>query len=370
MSSTALRAWPVAELEAFVASQAGELLALRHELDETNRGVLALYAELDGKFRALCAKAYTGICLLDAGGRIIDANPALLSLLRRDMPGVMGRRIGDFVAPDWAGDLASPMSSAWHAEFPLIDAVGARVYVEWSISPFVEEGVSMAMATDVSERVLNRFSQGDSASTRTRGGLGLGLSIVNHLVTLHGGTIVTISRGAGFGARFDVRFPMLQPPAAAISPQAFDAAFVDDLPADLLAGLRILVVDDDQDALANLEIVLADRGARVEVANDFDSGLAKLESFGPDLLLSDIGMPGKDGHALMRHLRRSDGPGKHVPAIALTSFSRQQDVALALAAGFDAHCAKPLRPLELLRVIARVAHLDRRPRAGPPIGMD
>ena len=96
------------DLAATVAVQAAELAALRQELADTNRGVVALYAELDDKFRALYVKAHGGICLLDAQGRIVDANPALLRLLRRDLQAVLGRRVSDFVAPDWVDGLASP----------------------------------------------------------------------------------------------------------------------------------------------------------------------------------------------------------------------------------------------------------------------
>jgi PAS domain S-box-containing protein len=552
MSSLALR--PAHDLAATVALQAAELAALRQELADTNRGVVALYAELDDKFRTLYAKARGGICLLDADGLIIDANPALLALLRRDLDGVVGRRVSDFVAPDWVDGLASPAATAWQAEFPLVDAAGARVHVEWSVSPFVEEGMRIAMATDVSERVLihqarlellereqtarreaerisrlkddliavlshelrtplnaimgwthvllqqgatdatlrglqaierngkaqarliadildmssinmdklqlvhewcdpvevvrsaledlrepaakrgvelasllapslrpihadmgrlrqviwnlvgnaikfcekggrveialadspdalclsiadngrgiaaeflpylfDRFSQGEGTAIRTRGGLGLGLAIVKHLVELHGGTIAASSAGLGQGARFDIRLPTVQSRDELDAPPAGSRfALTDDLAADMLQGVKILLVDDDRDGLAVLEIVLADRGARVEVATDAEGGLRRVAEFEPDVVLSDIGIPGGDGYTLMREIRRTEPAGRRVPAIALTAFSRKQDVDQALAAGFDAHCAKPLRPLELLRTIARVARLSER----------
>ena len=156
MTSPVLVHRPALDLAAIVALQAAELAALRQELTDTNRGVVALYAELDGRFRSLYAKARGGICLLDAGGRIVDANPALLALLRRDLAGVVGRRVsGTSWRPGTAVDgVAAPAAADWQAEFPLVDAAGARVHVEWSVSPFSEDGMSMAMATDVSERVL------------------------------------------------------------------------------------------------------------------------------------------------------------------------------------------------------------------------
>jgi len=214
--------------------------------------------------------------------------------------------------------------------------------------------------------LFERFSQGEAAATRTRGGLGLGLSIVKHVVELHGGTIVASSAGAGQGARFDIRLPVSHLLADALAPAAVAlGAFQSDLPSDLLAGMKVLLVDDDRDGLAALEIVLADRGAQVAIAADVDGGLRRMAAFAPDLLLSDIGMAGKDGYALMREIRRTEPPGRRMPAIALTAFSRSHDVDQALAAGFDAHCAKPLRPLELLRLIARVLRLHERGAAPP-----
>jgi CheY-like chemotaxis protein len=184
------------------------------------------------------------------------------------------------------------------------------------------------------------------------------LSIVKHLVELHGGTIVASSAGPGLGSRFDIRLPAQQAQDGAAAPLTGTLAVAqDDLSVDLLGGIKILLVDDDRDGLAALEIVLVDRGARVEIATDVDGGLRRMAEFAPDILLSDIGMPGKDGYALMREIRRAEPPGRRVPAIALTAFSRQQDLDQALAAGFDGHCAKPLRPLELLRLIARVTRL-------------
>ena len=175
------------------------------------------------------------------------------------------------------------------------------------------------------------------------------------------------ARGWSLGSRFDIRLPTLAAPGGV---HALDAdagpALSDDLPADMLAGLKILLVDDDRDGLAVLEIVLADRGAHVEIATDVEGGLRRMADFAPDLVLSDIGMAGRDGYALMREIRRTEAPGRRVPAIALTAFSREQDVEQALAAGFDAHCAKPLRPLELLRTIARVTREPARDLAAKP----
>ena len=210
-----------------------------------------------------------------------------------------------------------------------------------------------------------RFSQGDSARSRSHSGLGLGLSIVKHLVELHRGTVIASSPGVGLGSRFDVHLPATHEPLAAGrkgGPDSMRGELDDDRPEVRLDGIRILVVDDDNDALAVLQIILADRGAQVEIARNYEEALRRLASFRPDVLLSDVGMPGKDGHALLREVRRMEPGHAHVPAIALSAFARDQDVVQALAAGFDAHSAKPLRPRELIRLISELARLHG-PRA-------
>ncbi len=132
-----------------------------------------------------------------------------------------------------------------------------------------------------------------------------------------------------------------------------------------LDGLEIVVVDDDSDASGMLQIILSDRGARVRVASGVDEALRLFESAWPDVLVSDIGMPGRDGYDLIREVRQKQSAldaatRPRLAAIALTSFSRPQDRAQALAAGFDQHCAKPLRPLNLVQQIAHSVEAMRR----------
>jgi len=226
------------------------------------------------------------------------------------------------------------------------------------------------IAPDFLPFVFDRFAQSDAASNRQRGGLGLGLSIVKQLVEAHGGSVAVASAGLGQGARFDVRLPA-EPGARIVDdsvPSAFGTLDAPEGAEATLAGLRLLVVDDDPDANAMLRIILSDRGALVHAATDVDGALALLESVRPDVLVSDIGMPGKDGYDLIREVRRREAAqaaegrphtARHLPAIALTSFAREQDREQAAASGFDAHCAKPLRPLNLVQQIRQL--LDRRP---------
>jgi PAS domain S-box-containing protein len=217
--------------------------------------------------------------------------------------------------------------------------------------------------------VFDRFAQSDAASNRQRGGLGLGLSIVKQLVEAHGGAVSAQSAGVGRGATFEVWLPA-EEASAVPDDEGPDSAHGALDPLDLstasLEGLHLLVVDDDPDASAMLRIILSDRGALVQSAADVDGALRLLAAQRHDALISDIGMVGKDGYDLIREVRRremlvaADGGAArrpHLPAIALTSFTREQDRAQALAAGFDAHCAKPLRPLTLVQQIRHL--LDR-----------
>lgn len=208
--------------------------------------------------------------------------------------------------------------------------------------------------------VFDRFMQSDAGSTRHRGGLGLGLSIVKQLVEAHGGTVSVSSAGTGQGAAFEVRLPLESPLGHAGDDD--DTAEAEDSGSSVfdagqpheaeLGGVNVLVVDDDRDATAMLQIILSDRGAIVRTAHDHDAALRALATSEVDVLVSDIGMPGRDGYDLVRELRRRELlTRRHLPAIALTSFSRRQDQDQATAAGFDAHCAKPLRPHRLIRII-------------------
>jgi PAS domain S-box-containing protein len=216
--------------------------------------------------------------------------------------------------------------------------------------------------------VFDRFMQSDVGRNRQHGGLGLGLSIVKQLVEAHGGQVQVHSAGLGQGALFEVRLPR-EGEATRAEPPGSAADAANDAPDSLLsplnegdtleaplAGLRLLVVDDDADASGMLQIILRDRGAAVRVAGSSAQALNALQEEAFDVLISDIGMPGKDGYDLVRELRALElETGRHLRAIALTSFTRGQDEAHARAAGFDAHCPKPLRPLNLVGLVARLA---------------
>ena len=216
-----------------------------------------------------------------------------------------------------------------------------------------DEGVGIA--PEFLGLLFDRFTQGDSASNRRHGGLGLGLSIVKHLAELHGGTVDAHSAGLGRGARFEVVLPegltSDRPRREPGAPESLEAEVT------ALAGLDILVVEDDPDAREMLTMILVERGAHVSAVTSAAEGLARLGAGRrPDLLVSDIGMAGQDGYDFIRTVRQRerDGGVARLPAIALTAFARPQDRDTALAAGFDAHCSKPLRPHLLVAAIGRL----------------
>jgi signal transduction histidine kinase len=208
------------------------------------------------------------------------------------------------------------------------------------------------VAPDFLPHLFDRFTQGDAPGNRRHGGLGLGLSIVKHLVDLHGGEVAASSAGPGQGARMEVTLPTQ--PAADAEPAEPETPESDFGALEALHGIDVLVVEDDREAVEMMTLVLAERGARVRTAPDCDTALQAVQQRWPDVLVSDIGLPGRDGYELVRQLRRLQGErGARLPVIALTAFARAEDRQKSLEAGFDLHLAKPLKPHVLLSAIAR-----------------
>ena len=211
--------------------------------------------------------------------------------------------------------------------------------------------------------IFDRFRQADSSTTRQHGGLGLGLAIVRHLVELHGGTVHAESAGEGRGATIKVRLPILPLRIAdfGLRNKELDEESAGPNPkSEILSGLRVLVVDDEPDARELMKAALESRGAAVITAGDTNEALETLKRRKPDVIISDIGMPGEDGYALIRHVRRlSEEQGGATPAAAVSAYVGEESRQEALAAGYELYVDKPLDPEELIAVVRKLAK-DRR----------
>jgi PAS domain S-box-containing protein len=218
---------------------------------------------------------------------------------------------------------------------------------------------------DFLRQIFEPFRQYDGTTAREFTGLGLGLSIVQQIVQLHGGCVRAHSDGLGKGASFAVRLPLLVV-AEPASEQRTEAPFsTGELRSreimELVRGLRVLVIDDDPDARNMMDTLLAQAGVDVRTAEGVDSALTILDCWVPNVVLCDIGMPGQDGYAFIRRLRdRAPNTGGRLPAAALTAYARVEDRVQILASGFQMHLPKPVRPQELFASVAALATLRSR----------
>ena len=225
------------------------------------------------------------------------------------------------------------------------DGTNARVTVS---------DTGQGIAREFLPRVFDRFRQADSSTTRSFGGLGLGLAIVRHLVELHGGTVSAESPGVGKGATFSASFPLLSDRLEPIAVMHSGEIYASELRS--LEGLRVLLVDDEAETREIISTVVERTGAEVKSCDSAREALSELVEWRPDVILSDIAMPDEDGYSFIGRVRSlSQDEGGDTPAAALTAYAREEDRKQALAAGYQMHIAKPIGAGQLVAMIAKLA---------------
>jgi PAS domain S-box-containing protein len=258
-------------------------------------------------------------------------------------------------APEIAGDAARLRQVLWNL---LANAVKFTPPGGWIRISVAETAADVEIRIDDSgpgiprdflRHVFEPFRQADSSSTRTVGGLGLGLAIVRHIVEAHGGAVTAQSDGPGLGSTFTVRLPGGRPPLHAAGSTGGGS----------LRGRRVLAVDDDESTQELVATMLLMYGVSVRTAGRAEQAMRILSDWRPDVLLTDIAMPGEDGYGLMRRVRALPSPVGTIPAVALTAYTDSQSVRHAFAAGFDAHLGKPLEPHVLADALEKVLRMRR-----------
>ena len=228
--------------------------------------------------------------------------------------------------------------------------VSTKINRDWVRVKFTDTG--RGITADTLPYIFDRFRQAETkSSTRTKGGLGLGLAIVRHLVEIHGGNVTAYSAGLGSGSTFFVELPLLKKAKKNLS-SVISTATNDSLPS--LESLTLLLVEDETDAREMTALILEQCGARVITASSVPQALKQYRQHQLDAIISDISMPLKNGYDLIRQIRSQQDEKSRTPAIALTAYAREEDKQKALEAGFDLHLSKPIEPLRLVESLSRL----------------
>ena len=273
------------------------------------------------------------------------------------------------IATDFSDDVGEVLADAdrlrqvvWNllSNAVKFSSAGGKIDVGlWRRGPQVEIRITdngQGIAPDALGDIFTRFRQADPTTTRRQGGLGLGLAISRQLIELHGGSIAVASDGVGKGSTFTVMLPLarrVESPPPALTELPVDAAVVGSLP-----DVRLLLLEDDIKTRDALAMLLRKAGAIVEAVDHVDRALAAIALERPQIIVSDIGLPDRDGHSFMRQFRAEKAPGApRVPALALSAFDRPQDRMNALESGFDHYLPKPVQPHLLIAVLRRLLKL-------------
>jgi PAS domain S-box-containing protein len=290
---------------------------------------------------------------------LIDADVVVDAALKVVAPaaeakGIVVRRLPTIGAPRVLGDSGRLQQIVWNLLSNAIKFappgghVSIQVRHERSQVEIEVTDDGSGISAEFLPFIFDRFRQEEVGSRKNHGGLGLGLAIVKHLTEMHGGIVIARSDGEGRGATFVVTLPQTSVRNALAQPEPG----AEHVPMSELAGLRVLVVEDDDDARMLFSRVFAEAGAEVRVAGDVATALVSIEQRAPAILISDIGMAQRDGYDLIRDVRARGHTAEALPAIALTAFARAEDRTQALAAGFQLHLTKPIAPQELLAAVA------------------
>ena len=345
-----------------------------HNLDEAAAASALETIDRNAKLQARLIDDMLDVSRIISGKLRLDAQPVdLTSVINAAVetlrPAAEAKRIRMYVTLDFGtgsvlGDPVRLQQVVWNLVSNAVKFVPREGSVRVSlrrVNSHVEIQVSDSgpgIEEEFLPHVFERFRQGDSTPNKKYAGLGLGLSIVRHLVELHGGTVRAANNAEGEGACFTVFLPVMAVSRSIEQiverSNATDASFAGSLSFDSppdLKGVKVLAVDDEADARALLTALFVQCGAEIETCGSAAEALELLEQYNPDVIVSDIGMPGEDGYMLIKKIRES---GNKIPAVALTAFARTEDRFQALQAGYNMHVPKPVEPAELALVISRL----------------
>jgi signal transduction histidine kinase/integral membrane sensor domain MASE1/ActR/RegA family two-component response regulator len=358
------------ELRTPLTAMLGWLSMLRGgRLDDQTTGHALETVERNAKAQAQLIEDLVDVSRIAGGKMKLEVQPVdLTSLITASvdvlLPAANARGVLIEVSADVgvglvAGDPARLQQVIWNLLSNAVKFTPRDGYVYVSlrqVESFAEVEVrdtGIGIDPDFLPSVFERFRQAESPVTRAHRGLGLGLAIVRHLVELHGGTVTAHSDGEGLGSSFQIRIPLITSRAVVTD----GTVTTESRPSNrVLQGLRVLLVEDEPDARELLLLTLQVSGATVEAVESAQMALTNLQSFRPDVLLSDVGLPFESGYDLIRKVRALPSDVSAVPAVALTAFASQKDRDLALAAGFQVHLAKPVEPQALVEIIRRLVN--------------